>query len=247
MTSRLPQVAVPAPDLAPPVAPNALRDNAVAFDAPIGTALMAVILIDDPTSPLDPAALAGLSFPITLAIDPLRGDAADRAAAFRAAGHEVMILGAVAIAPGAGAADVAVAIEAARTTLPQAVALMDDPEGRIQSDRPVLEAAVAALAETGHGLITFPRGLNAAQDTARRADVPAGTAFRLLDDEDQRAPVITRYLSRAAFAAAQEGTVIVVGRSRPDTVEAVFSWALGGRSEGVALAPVSAVLRALAE
>jgi polysaccharide deacetylase 2 family uncharacterized protein YibQ len=227
------------------VTPNALRDNAVPFDAPLGSALMSVILIDDPETPLDPAALRGLSFPISFAIDPLRSDAADRAAAFRDAGHEVVIFAADAIAPGAVAADVAVTLEAARTTMPQAVALLDGPDSRIQADRPVLDATVAALAQTGHGLVAFPRGLNAAQDTARRADVPGATAFRLLDDEDQRAPVITRYLGRAAFAAVQEGTVIVVGRSRPDTVTAVFSWALSGRTEGVTLAPISAVLQRL--
>jgi len=54
--------------------------------------------------------------------------------------------------------------------------------------------------------------------------------------------VITRYLDRAAFAAGQEGQVIVVGHTYSDTVTALFSWALGSRSENVALAPVSAVL-----
>jgi polysaccharide deacetylase 2 family uncharacterized protein YibQ len=52
---------------------------------------------------------------------------------------------------------------------------------------------------------------------------------------------------RAEFAAAQEGAVIVAGRTRPDTVTALFSWALGDRNEGVAIAPVSAVLQRLAE
>jgi polysaccharide deacetylase 2 family uncharacterized protein YibQ len=60
---------------------------------------------------------------------------------------------------------------------------------------------------------------------AERAEVPAATLFRLLDDEDQRATVITRFLGRAEFAAAQEGAVIVAGRTRPDTVTALFSWA----------------------
>jgi polysaccharide deacetylase 2 family uncharacterized protein YibQ len=59
--------------------------------------------------------------------------------------------------------------------------------------------------------------------------------------------VITRFLGRAEFAAAQEGAVIVAGRTRPDTVTALFSWALGDRNEGVAIAPVSAVLQRLAE
>jgi hypothetical protein len=90
----------------------------------------------------------------------------------------------------------------------------------------VLEAAVGVAARAGQGFVAFPRGLNTAEQMAERADVPAATLFRLLDDEDQRATVITRFLGRAEFAAAQEGAVIVAGRTRPDTVTALFSWAL---------------------
>ena len=258
----LPQadVAMPAPDAAPdpappasqdvaaePGPPDALRDHAVPFEADPLAPLMAVVLIDDPQTPLDPATLADLSFPVSFAIDPMRPDAAERAAAFRAAGFEVVILGATALPDGATPADVEVALAVAQERLPEAVALMDDAAGRIQGDRPVLDATVGALAATGHGLLAFPRGLNAAEETARRTGVPAATFFRLLDDEDQRAPVITRFLGRAAFAAAQEGAVVVAGRTRPDTVTALFSWALANRTEGVELAPVSAVLLRLSE
>lgn len=243
----------PAPDAAavPPLSPSdradALRDNAEPFEVAIGTPLMAVVLIDDPATPLDPAALADLSFLLTFAIDPTRPDAADRAEAFRAAGFEVVILAAPAIAQGATPADVETALAAAIDTIPQAVALMDDPSGRIQSDRPVLDATMAALGATGHGFLAFPQGLNAAEQTARRLGVPGTTFFRLLDDEDQRATVISRFLGRAAFDAAQTGSVIVAGRTRPDTVTGIFSWALANRVEGVALAPVSAVLQNLPE
>lgn len=227
--------------------PNALRDNAAAFDAPAGGALMAVVLIDVPDSPFAPELLSSLSFPVSFAIDPLRPDAAARAAELRAAGFEVVIFSDGLIPEGAAPVDVETALAAAREALPQAVALMDRPDSRIQGDRPVLDATVAALAESGHGLLAFPLGLNAAEQSARRAEVPAATIFRLLDDENQRATVITRFLGRAGFAAGQDGAVVVVGRTRPDTVTALFSWALGARSEQVTLAPVSAVLQRLAE
>jgi polysaccharide deacetylase 2 family uncharacterized protein YibQ len=248
-TAAAPPAAEPEPEPAPVPAgpPVALRDNAVAFTATPDQPLLAVVLIDEPGNALDPAVLAGIPFPVSFALDPLRPDAAARAAELRAAGFEVVILGAAAIPAGAAPGDVEVALAAARAALPQAVALMDDPAGRIQGDRPVLDATVAALAETGHGLIAFPRGLNAAEETARRTGLPAATVFRLLDDEDQSAPVIARFLGRAGFAAGQEGAAVVVGRTRPDTVTALFSWALGGRTEGVALAPVSAVLLRLSE
>ncbi len=226
--------------------PNALRDYAVAFDVPSDQALMAVVLIDDPESPLTLDTLTRFTFPVAFAVDPLSDGAAERAQAYRDAGFEVVIWGDV-FPEGATESDVAQAIEGATQILSEAVAVMDTAEGRIQADRPILDATVDVLATTGHGLVAFPRGLNAAEQTARRADVPAGTLFRMLDDEDQRATVITRFLSRAGFAAGENGTVIVAGRTRPDTVTALFSWALGGRTGAVTLAPLSAVLLRNAE
>lgn len=252
---RLPQVTpAPAPDpqanpeTAPETGdavtdavPNALRDNAVPFEAPETGALMAVILIDDPDGGLTPDTLTRFSFPVAFAIDPLAPGAATRAAIYRDAGFELVILGDI-FPDGATETDVAQAIEGAIAAVPGAVALLDTPGGRIQGDRAILDATVDTLAVTGHGLVAFPQGLNAAEQTARRADVPAATMFRQLDDEDQRATVITRFLGRAGFSAGEEGTVVVVGRTRPDTVTALFSWALGARSGGVTLAPLSAVL-----
>jgi polysaccharide deacetylase 2 family uncharacterized protein YibQ len=224
----------------------ALVAHAAPFDAAETRPLIAVVLIDEPDARLDISALTDFTFPVAFAIDPTRPDAAERAAAYRAAGFEVLMLGSV-IPEGATATDTEVALAAARRNLPEAVALLDTPESRIQSDRAVLEAAVGAVAREGQGLVAFPRGMNTAEQMAARVDVPAATIFRLLDDEDQRATLITRFLARAEFAAVQEGAVIVAGRTRPDTVTALYSWALGDRNEGVAIAPVSAVLLRLAE
>ncbi len=219
----------------------AIQAYAVPFDANEERPLMAVVLIDDPDSRIEQSTLTRFTFPVAFAVDPMHPDAAERAGMYREAGFEVVMLGSM-LPEGATAADTEVAVGAAQSMLPETVALLDTPESRIQGDRPVLDATVALLAETGHGLLAFPRGLNAAEQTASRAGVPGATLFRLLDDEDQRATQITRFLSRAAFTAAQEGTVIVAGHTRPDTVTALFSWALGDRSEAVALAPLSATL-----
>jgi hypothetical protein len=224
----------------------ALVAHAVPFDESETRPLIAVVLIDEPDARLDLSTLTGFSFPVAFAVDPMRPDAAERAAAFREAGFEVVMLGS-AIPEGATATDTEVALAAAHARVPQAVAVIDTPEGRIQSDRAVLEATVGAVAGEGQGLLAFPRGMNTAEQMAARADVPAATLFRLLDDADQSAPVITRYLGRAEFAAVQEGAAVVAGRTRPDTVTALYSWALGNRNEGVAIAPVSAVLRRMAE
>jgi polysaccharide deacetylase 2 family uncharacterized protein YibQ len=224
----------------------AIVAHAAPFDATETRPLIAVVLIDEPDARLDISALTDFTFPVAFAVDPMRPDAAERAAAYREAGFEVLMLGS-AIPEGATATDTEVALAAARLAVPEAVALLDTTDSRIQSDRAVLEAAVGAIAREGQGLVAFPRGMNTAEQMAARVDVPAATVFRLLDDEDQRATLITRFLARAEFAAVQEGAVIVAGRTRPDTVTALYSWALGARNEGVAIAPVSAVLLRLAE
>jgi polysaccharide deacetylase 2 family uncharacterized protein YibQ len=224
----------------------AIEAFAAPFDRTETRPLISVILIDAPDDRLDIDTLTQFSFPVAFAIDPARPDAAERAAAYRAAGFEVLMMASV-IPEGATASDTEVALSVARARVPEAVALIDTPDSRVQSDRVVLEAVVGTAAGEGQGLIAFPRGLNTAEQMAERAGVPAATLFRLLDDEDQRATVITRFLGRAEFAAVQEGAVIVAGRTRPDTVTALFSWALGDRNEGVAIAPVSAVLQRLAE
>lgn len=225
---------------------GALAEFAVSFEAEPDQPLLAVILFDDPTSVLTAETLTRFSFPVAFAIDPTRPDAAERAEFFHEAGFEVVIAGDI-FPEGATETDVAQAIEGAASVLRTAIALIDTPGGRIQGDRPILDATVDTLAITGHGLVAFPQGLNAAEQTARRAEVPAGTLFRELDDEGQRATVITRFLTRAAFAAGENGTVIVAGSTRPDTVTALFSWALGARTGAVTIAPLSAVLLREAE
>ncbi|MEJ6395133.1 divergent polysaccharide deacetylase family protein [Gymnodinialimonas sp. 2305UL16-5] len=248
--SSLPQVGGNAPDLsdAPleaevidePEDPRAIAQNAMSFERD-GRPLMSVILIDEPNAALDLDTLTRFTFPVTFALDWSEPGASDRAAAYRAAGFEVAIL-ANGLPDGAEAVDVEVAFEVAQQNLPEAVALLDTQDGRLQSNRPLLDAMIAALADTGHGLVAFPQGLNAAEQTAARSGVPGATLFRLLDGEEEAAPRITRYLSRAAFAAVQEGHVIVVGHTRPDTVTALLSWALAERSGSVQLAPLSATL-----
>jgi len=229
-------------DAQDPDAPRrAIDAYAVPFDAEETRPLMAVILIDDPSFPLGRDALTRFDFPVAFAIDSRRPDASEAAMAYRAAGFEVLLYGDI-FAEDTGADEAAGLLSRGFERVPEAVAVLDTAAEAIQGRRDVLERVVDLLAETGHGLVAYPRGLNAAQQTATRAAVPAATLFREIDSERERATVITRYLDRAAFAAGQEGAVIVVGHTYSDTVTALFSWALGSRSEAVALAPVSAVL-----
>ncbi|MFN3644573.1 MAG: divergent polysaccharide deacetylase family protein, partial [Gemmobacter sp.] len=250
VTGRLPQIGAPAdPASVPPVAEAAADDtvplpawaaHARDFDNPSGKPPFAIILLDAGQGDIDRAALAAGPVPITLAIDPAAPRAPEIAAAWRAAGQEVLILGA-ALPAAPRAADAEVAVEALAGLIPQAVGLIDAPLGGVQGDRTVSAMLIGALAPRGLGIVTWDRGLNSAEQIARREAVPSATVFRDLDGAGESAVTIRRYLDRAAFRAAQEGRVVVAGRLTAETVAAIAAWTLEPRAATVALAPVSAI------
>jgi len=90
--------------------------------------------------------------------------------------------------------------------------------------------------------VTYDKGLNTAQKTAERQNVAAATVFRLLDGDLEATPKIKRYLSRAAFTAAQDGSVVVLGRAYPETVKALVEWALEDKVADMSVVPVSKIM-----
>ncbi|MGB3408256.1 MAG: divergent polysaccharide deacetylase family protein [Jannaschia sp.] len=221
---------------------GALIANAMPFDNPDDLPLFGIILIDDPTAGLSRDTLLSFQFPVTFAIDPTARDAAEAAELYRGAGHEVLIL-ADALALQGGAQDVEVALAGALAEIPTAVGVLDRNGGGFASNRQALSALLPPMADAGLGFVTYGSGLNTGLATADRSGIPSAAIYRSLDDEGERATVITRYLDRATFTAAQEGSAIVVGRTSPETVTALYSWALGRRSDAVVVAPISHVLR----
>ncbi|MDP1578378.1 MAG: divergent polysaccharide deacetylase family protein, partial [Cypionkella sp.] len=121
-------------------------------------------------------------------------------------------------------------------------AVMDIGAAGFQDNRPLATMVVPIIKDQGRGLVTFDAGLNAADQVARREDVAAAVIFRDLDGAGEDTPLIRRYLDRAAFKAAQEGRVVVVGTTRPETIAALMEWSIEGKGASVALAPISAVL-----
>lgn len=205
--------------------------------------LFAVLLLDPGTAELNRAELAALPFAVTFVIDPMAANAAEAAAIYRAGGQEVVML-ASGIPKGATAADLEQSFASLEGAVPEAVALIDTSDATFQDNRGLAAEVVTLLAAQGRGLVTFDRGLNAADQVARREAVPAATIFRSLDDDGEDAPLIRRYLDRAAFKAAQEGSVVVIGTARENTIAALMEWAIEGRSASVALAPITAVMAA---
>jgi hypothetical protein len=201
---------------------------------------MAVVLIDDGTGPLGPQALDPFPFPLSFAISPDHPDAAAAARAYRALGYDVLAL--ADLPSGATASDVETLLPAVIDSVPEAVAVLGGPLTGLQGSRAVSDQVTAVLAETGHGLVMQPKGLNTAQQLAAKAGVASATVFRDFDGQGQDTVVIRRFLDQAAFRARQEGAVIMLGRLRADTISALVLWGLQDRAASVALVPVSTVL-----
>jgi len=236
-----PAAPAPAAESSPPQDSRPLARFARSFQNDAGKPLFAVLLLDSGAADLDRAKLAALPFPVTFVIDPLDPAADAAEAIYRAAGQEVVML-AAGIPDGATAADLEQTFQANAAVLDQSVAVMDLGSSGFQDNRPLATQVVPLIKEQGRGLVTFDKGLNAADQVARRDGVAAAVIFRDLDAEGEDTPLIRRYLDRAAFKAAQEGRVVVLGTTRPETVAALMEWTLEGRASAVALAPVTAVL-----
>lgn len=243
-----PSAAADAAEAEPALLPDVALDDApltapfaAAFDNPDAKPLFSILLLDTGEPTLDRAAIASLPFAVSVAIDPLAPDAAAHAALYHAGGKEVLML-ASGIPAGATPADLEQTFEALATALPSAVAVVDTEAGSFQNDRPLSAQIVPILAAQGRGLVTWDRGLNAADQEARRGGLASTTIFRRIDGDGEGVPVIRRSLDRAAFKAGQEGRVTVLGEARPETVAALVEWAVEGRASAVALAPISAQL-----
>jgi uncharacterized protein len=226
----------------PPVAAAPPVDRfAAVFENPDAKPLFSIVLIDTGEAALDRMAIASLPFAVSVAIDPLAPDAAAHAALYRAGGKEVLML-ASGIPDGASPSDLEQTFQALDAALPEAVAVVDTEDASFQDDRPLATQIVPILAAQGRGLLTWDRGLNAADQVARREGLAAAVIFRRIDGDGEAAPAIRRYLDRAAFKAAQEGQVTVIGHVQPETVAALLEWTIEGRASSVAIAPVSAQL-----
>lgn len=221
---------------------GALFSNSVTYDVVPETSLMSIILIDDGNNPISDATLHEYPVPVAFAIDASRDDASRAAKRYRDAGFEVLMLTNFPV--GATPADIEQSFQAYEAAMPDAIAVLDQDKNGFRRGRDVITQVAEILAQTGHGLVTLDRGLNTPQKIAAKEGVPAALIYRGIDDKDENSTVIRRYLNRAAFQAAQKGNVILVGRTRPETVEALLLWSTNDKASALELAPVSSILKA---
>ena len=216
----------------------AIQRYAASFENPDQQPLMAIVLLVDSDAPY--GEVGPLPFPVSYVVDASAANATELMRTYRDAGHEVLAL--APLPAGATPADVEVAFQAYLSAVPEAVAFMDTRDAIFQSGRDVATQIAAVLAASGHGMLTYSRGLNSGTQVAERAGVPAALVFRDLDASGQNGATIKRFLDQAAFRARQQSGVILVARNRPETIAALLEWSLGNRASTVVLAPISAVL-----
>lgn len=224
----------PDPNLPP------IRRYAAEFDPSGDEPLMSIVLIDDGTSAVETSALSGFPYPLSVALDPAWDGAGAAMEQYRAAGLDVLLL--ADLPGGARPQDLEANFEAWSAQLPEVVGVMEAPGSALQESRALTDQLADILSSTGHGLVLYPNGLDTARKLASRQGVPAATIFRDFDADGQAPDVIRRFLDHAAFRAGQEGGVVMVGRLRPETVQALLVWGLQDRASSVSLAPISALL-----
>jgi len=210
------------------------------FDNAEGNPLMSLILVQEGDTALNSAQLEGLPPSISLALDAGAAGAADFASLYRSMGREVVMI--PSLPEGATPQDVEQALAVNFDTVREAVAIMDISGSSFQANRGSVQQVVDVVSDSGHGLITFPRGLNTAHQSATRAGVPTGLIFRRLDGGGETRDQIRRTLDRAAFRARQDEAVILVGTTATDTMATIVEWSTGNRASSVTLAPISAAL-----
>lgn len=223
-----------------------LRQYARPFENPEGKPLMSIVLMDTgvdlDAQEIGLPALTSFPYPISFAVDVSLIDATKRMERYRAEGFDVLAM--VDLPAGARPSDAEVSLSVALNGMPEIVGVLEGTGEGLQGSREVADQVTGILKASGHGLVTQSKGLNSMPKLAVKDGVPAAAVFRDFDSAGQKPRVIRRFLDQAAFKAGQEGGVIMLGRLRPETIEALLVWGLADRAGSVALAPVSAVLLA---
>lgn len=201
---------------------------------------ISIILIDEAVDTWGPEAIKTLPIPVSIAIPPSHPEAAKIAAEYRQQGFEILAM--ADIPEGARPSDVEVTLSATLQSVPGAVAILENPEGGMQSSRNVSSQTATYLAASGHGLVMMPKGLNTAQQLAAKAGVPSASLFRDMDKDQEDASAVRRVLDLAAFRAKQDGAVVVLGRLQANTLSGVIQWGLQDKNASIAIVPVSTVL-----
>jgi hypothetical protein len=219
-------------------APAYLRFSAIP-EAPTDARWLGVVLTDSADSE---AAILDFPTNITIAMDPYDPDGPRRAAAYRMAGHDIVLL-AGGVPPLATAQDIATILEVWMRDFPEVVALMDVQLDGIGRRRALAREIAGMMAVDGYGVIALRSGLDSFVQSAHEAGLASASVYRMLDDGRQGLATMRRLLDRAAFEAQRSDSILVAGSAaNPDTIAALTNFVDGFGRSGVSLVPASAML-----
>jgi len=206
--------------------------------------LVAIVLLDVGIDGIERDALYRLGVPVTFAVDPSAADAQSAAAAFNEWGFEV-----VAMVPDRGdlilnqrtpPAKAGSLLETYFENVPTAVAMIDRPLGDFYRNIGLVESIVQELKGSGHGLLIHERfGINAAVGSAAARRVPVAAVKRVIDT-NRNEPAIRAALDRAVLEASKTGSVVVFGRTYPETIDAMTGWLDSVTAKSAQIAPLTA-------
>ncbi|MBR9863808.1 MAG: hypothetical protein GYB24_10245 [Rhodobacteraceae bacterium] len=226
---------------------GALRANANDFTS-TGKPLVSVVLLDNGQIEGSLSKFSRLGLPMAIAIPVDQPDVPAKARAYRNAGFEVLALSprdvSLSLPGGQTDAQVAELLDRFFTLMPEAIGLIDRPEALMQRDQRLVRSVVGYFAQSGHGIITYAGGLNAAPRLADQQDVAFGLVSHILDGAQDTETVVAGYLNRAARTARSKGSSIVLAMPNDETLAALLNWSLGINARTVSFAPVSAALMA---
>ena len=228
-------------DVPAAVPSTAFERFAADFNNPQGKRVMGVVLLHEGSLIEAIEHIATLPFPVTVVLDSGDEQVRSTMLAYRTAGAEVALK--TNFPTGARANDVEVAMQSALGLVPDAVAFVDPGDTGLQDSRDVTNQTIEVLAADGRGLLIAKKGLNSALRVAEGAGIPSATIYRDLDAEGQTARVIGRFLEQAAFQARRDDGVILLGRMRDETIEALRKWAELNETGLVTLGPLSAAVQ----
>jgi len=261
----------PVPPEAPPVSPPPPAVAAIAEPAspPVpawkryalppakaARAPMVVVIIDDMgVDRKRSERIAALPGPLTLSYMTYAGHVGEQAAAAGAHGHELMMhmpmqplsasfdAGPDALTDQLPAAEVRRRVDADLARFDGYVGVNNHMGSRFTADAPGMRIVMQELKKRGLLFVdSMTTGKSAGLAMARAEGVPALARDVFLDNVEDRG-AIQAQLGKLEELARRNGSAVAIGHPRDHTIEALAAWLPGLAGKGIALVPVTAVVK----
>ncbi|NCC21823.1 MAG: divergent polysaccharide deacetylase family protein [Alphaproteobacteria bacterium] len=241
---------------APESGAAAWQRNAVKADIPKGMPRIAIILDDVGVNRSMSEAALGLPGPLTLAFLPYAEGVGAMAREARGRGHELMVHmpmeplnghldpGPGVLLAGAGRDSFMATLEKNLGAIEGYVGINNHMGSKLTQDRTAMANVMGELRRRGLLFVdskTIHSSL--AGQTAADFEVPYGVRDVFLDHYPDF-PSVMESLAKLEDIALEHGSAIGIGHPKADTIRALYEWLPSLEAKGIALAPVSAVVKA---